>query len=39
VTRLGVPYVMMHMRGDPATMTSLAKYGKDVVSRVLILRD
>ena len=26
VARLGVPYVLMHMRGNPKTMTSLASY-------------
>lgn len=33
VARLGLPAVLMHMRGDPATMASLARYD-DVVADV-----
>lgn len=33
VAEYGVPYIMMHMRGTPRTMQSLASYG-DVVSEV-----
>ena len=33
VARLGVPAVLMHMRGEPATMASLATY-TDVVAEV-----
>ena len=29
-----VPVVLMHMRGDPASMTSLCDYGEDVVGGV-----
>ncbi|AKD02632.1 dihydropteroate synthase [Pontibacter korlensis] len=31
VARLQVPYILMHMRGTPQTMTSLAKYNNLVV--------
>eukprot|EP00953_Heterococcus_sp_UTEX-ZZ885_P030328 16031-Heterococcus_DN1.PRE.1 len=31
----GVPYIAMHMRGTPATMTSCTKYANDVVSDVI----
>ncbi|WP_439883570.1 dihydropteroate synthase [Pontibacter sp. MBLB2868] len=34
VARLQVPYILMHMRGTPQTMTTLAKY-EDVVTEVL----
>ena len=29
-----VPVVLMHMRGDPASMNSLCDYGEDVVGGV-----
>jgi dihydropteroate synthase len=32
---LGVPYVAMHMRGTPQTMTSCTEYANDVVSDVI----
>jgi dihydropteroate synthase len=34
VARLGVPYVMMHMRGTPATMLQMTDYD-DVVGEIL----
>lgn len=34
VAELGVPYVLMHMRGTPATMQSLTEYG-DVTADVV----
>lgn len=34
VARLQVPYILMHMRGTPQTMSSLAKY-EDVTTEVL----
>lgn len=34
VARLGVPYVAMHMKGDPRTMQSLTDYRFDIVSEV-----
>jgi dihydropteroate synthase len=34
VAQLGVPYVMMHMRGTPATMTQMSEYD-DVVGEIL----
>ncbi len=34
VAKLGVPYVLMHLRGTPQTMQSLAKYG-NVVTEVI----
>ncbi len=34
VARLGVPYVMMHMRGMPATMTQMTDYD-DIVGEIL----
>ena len=36
VARLGVPMILMHMRGTPQTMTSpeLCTYGPDVVAEV-----
>lgn len=33
--KYGVPYVAMHMKGDPRTMQSLTKYRRDVVSEVV----
>lgn len=33
VAKLNVPYIVMHMRGDPKTMNSLASYD-DVVGEV-----
>ena len=36
VARLGVPYIMMHMRGTPATMQQMTDYGgTDVVDAVI----
>lgn len=35
IAKYNVPYVMMHMRGTPQTMTTLTKY-KDVVREVLM---
>ncbi|MDE6489665.1 MAG: dihydropteroate synthase [Muribaculaceae bacterium] len=36
VARMGVPYILMHMRGTPATMQSLTDYpGGDVTAGVL----
>ncbi len=35
VAELGVPYVLMHMRGTPADMQQLTEYGADVVASVL----
>lgn len=35
VARLGVPYVAMHMQGDPQTMQSLTAYRRDIVSEVV----
>lgn len=34
VARLGVPYVAMHMKGDPKTMQSLTDYRRDIVTEV-----
>jgi dihydropteroate synthase len=34
VARLGVPYIMMHMRGTPTTMTQMTEYD-DVVGEIL----
>jgi dihydropteroate synthase len=34
VAQLGVPYVLMHMRGTPATMTQMTDYD-DVVGKIL----
>jgi dihydropteroate synthase len=34
VAQLGVPYIMMHMRGTPATMTQMSEYD-DVVGEIL----
>lgn len=35
VALLGVPYVAMHMKGDPRTMQSLTTYRRDIVSEVV----
>ena len=35
VAGLGCPYILMHMRGTPATMQQLTDYGGDVVAAVL----
>ena len=34
VAQLGVPYVAMHMKGDPRTMQSLTDYRRDIVTEV-----
>ncbi len=34
VAQLGVPYVAMHMKGDPRTMQSLTTYRRDIVTEV-----
>ena len=34
VARLGVPYIVMHMQGDPQTMQSLTDYRRDIVTEV-----
>ncbi|KAG0147353.1 hypothetical protein CROQUDRAFT_91621 [Cronartium quercuum f. sp. fusiforme G11] len=34
VARLGVPVVLMHMRGQPQTMSKMTNYGSDVVAGV-----
>lgn len=34
VARLEVPYVAMHMKGDPRTMQSLTDYRRDIVAEV-----
>jgi len=34
VARLQVPYILMHMRGTPATMQQLTRYEPDVVTEV-----
>lgn len=34
VARLGVPYVAMHMQGDPQTMQHRTDYGRDIVTEV-----
>jgi dihydropteroate synthase len=34
VAKLGVPYIMMHMRGTPATMQQMTDYG-DVVGEII----
>lgn len=34
VARRGVPYVAMHMKGDPRTMQSLTDYRRDIVAEV-----
>ena len=33
--RYDVPYVAMHMKGDPQTMQSLTDYRRDIVSEVV----
>lgn len=35
VARLGVPYIAMHMKGDPQTMQLQTAYGRDVVTEVV----
>ncbi len=35
VAALGVPYILMHMRGTPSDMQQLTDYGDDVVATVL----
>lgn len=35
VARLGVPYVAMHMKGDPRSMQALTDYRRDIVSEVV----
>ena len=35
VARLGVPYIAMHMKGDPRTMQSLTDYRRDIVTEVV----
>lgn len=35
VARYGVPYIAMHMKGDPQTMQSLTDYRRDIVSEVV----
>lgn len=35
VARLGLPYVAMHMKGDPKTMQSLTDYRRDIVTEVV----
>ncbi len=32
--RLGVPYIIMHMKGDPQTMQTLTDYRSDIVTEV-----
>lgn len=34
VARLGVPYIAMHMKGDPQTMQSLTDYERDIAAEV-----
>lgn len=34
VARLNLPYIAMHMKGDPRTMQSLTDYRRDIVSEV-----
>ena len=34
--RYDVPYVAMHMKGDPQTMQSLTDYRRDIVSEVVV---
>ncbi|MDE5707972.1 MAG: dihydropteroate synthase [Alistipes sp.] len=34
VARLDLPYIAMHMKGDPRTMQSLTDYRRDIVSEV-----
>ncbi len=35
VARAGVPYVAMHMQGDPQTMQTLTDYRRDIVTEVV----
>ena len=35
VARLGLPYIAMHMKGDPQTMQSLTAYRRDIVTEVV----
>lgn len=35
VARYGVPYIAMHMKGDPKTMQSLTDYRRDIVAEVV----
>lgn len=35
VARLGMPYIAMHMKGDPQTMQSLTDYRRDIVTEVV----
>ncbi len=35
VARLGVPYIAMHMKGDPQTMQSQTAYRRDIVTEVV----
>nr|NLD40770.1 dihydropteroate synthase [Actinomycetales bacterium] len=35
VAELGVPYILQHSRGEPATMVDLARYGEDLVGEIM----
>ncbi len=35
VARYGVPYIAMHMKGDPQTMQSLTEYRRDITTEVV----
>lgn len=35
VARLDLPYIAMHMKGDPKTMQSLTGYGRDITTEVV----
>lgn len=35
VARQGIPYVAMHMKGDPQTMQSLTEYRRDITTEVV----
>jgi dihydropteroate synthase len=35
VAQLGVPYILMHMRGTPATMQQMTDYDDDVIGEIL----
>lgn len=35
VAKLGLPYVAMHMKGDPRTMQSQTSYGRDITGEVV----
>ena len=35
VARHGVPYIAMHMKGDPQTMQSLTEYRRDIITEVV----